>query len=326
MDWTLIGVDFGATDVKVGCFDFQLALLSQAALATEADLGAESTVGRIVAAVEQIVAEAGRSFESIVAAGIGTPGPADYQKGIIIRAANLPFRNTPIRQMLSARLHCPVAFDNDANVACWGEFTVGAGKDVQDMALITLGTGVGGGIISAGRLIHGCGGNSSEIGHIIAVPGGRPCNCGQRGCIEAYASAHQTARRAQEAVEAGEPSSLKAVLEEKGRISCREVYEHLAGGDALARRITDETARFLAILCVSLLHVVEPSRIVFSGGMIAAGEALLGRIQHYFNEEIWTMKEEPVELVFSSLGKDAGITGAAGLGRELLQGPAQEKS
>lgn len=322
MDRTLIGVDFGATDVKVGCFDSQLQLLTQAALATEADQGAESTVDRIVAAIAHTVLEADRSFESIAAAGIGTPGPADYPNGIIIRAANLPFRNTPIRQMLGDRLNCPVAFDNDANVACWGEFTVGAGKDVQDMVLITLGTGIGGGIISHGRLIHGCGGNSSEIGHLIAVPGGRLCNCGQRGCYEAYASAHQTARRAQEAVEAGESSSLKAVLEAKGELTCRDVYEHMAGGDALAKRITDETARLLAILCVSLLHVVEPSRFVFTGGMIAAGDALLDRIQHYWNEEIWPLKEEPVELVFSSLGKDAGITGAAGLGRELLSKPA----
>lgn len=322
MDGTLIGVDFGATDVKIGCFDSQLALLNRAVVSTNADLGPESAVERIVVAIEQLVREAGLMPESIVAAGIGTPGPADYQEGIIIRAANLPFRNTPIRQMLSTRLNCPVAFDNDANVACWGEFTVGAGKGVKDMVFITLGTGIGGGIISGGRLIHGCGGNSSEIGHIIIFPGGRSCGCGQRGCVEAYASASQTAQRATEAVEAGEPSSLKSVLDEKGQISCREVYEHLQSGDALAKRITDETARSLAILCVSLLHVVEPSRIVFAGGMMAAGQVLLDRIRYYFQEEIWAMKEEPVEIVFSSLGENAGITGAAGLGRELLPSPA----
>ena len=318
MDGTLIGVDFGATDVKIGCFDSELELLGRTALSTDADLGAEATVDRIVEAVAQLVQEAGLTFDSIVAAGIGTPGPADYPNGIIISAANLPFRNTPIRQMLSTRLNCPVAFDNDANVACWGEFTVGAGKGVKDMVLITLGTGVGGGIISHGQLIHGCGGNSSEIGHVIAVPGGRPCGCGQRGCVEAYASAHQTALRAAEAIEAGEPSSLKAVLEREGQITCRNVYEHLGSGDVLAKRITDETARYLALLCISLLHVVEPSRFVLAGGMIAAGQVLLDRIRHYFEEEIWTMKAEPVEIIFASLGENAGIGGAAGLGRELL--------
>jgi glucokinase len=321
MDGTLIGVDFGATDVKIGCFDSQLKLRNRSVVSTDADLGPESVVERIVVAIEQLVGEAGFGPESIVAAGIGTPGPADYENGIIIRAANLPFRNTPIRQMLSTRLNCPVAFDNDANVACWGEFTAGAGKGVKDMIFITLGTGVGGGIISGGRLIHGCGGNSSEIGHIIMVPDGRPCGCGQRGCVEAYASASQTALRATEALEAGEPSSLKSVLDEQGQITCRDVYEHLQSGDALAKRITDETARLLGVLCVGLFHVTEPSRIVFAGGMIAAGAVLLDRIRYYFDQEMWAMKKEPVEIVFSSLGENAGITGAAGLGRELLKGP-----
>jgi glucokinase len=316
-------VDFGATDVKIGCFDSQLTLLGKVAMSTDADLGPEATVERIAVAIEQLVGETGRTFDSIVAAGIGTPGPADYQRGIIISAANLPFRNTPICEMLSTRLDCPVAFDNDANVACWGEFTVGAGKGVRDMVFITLGTGVGGGIISAGRLLHGCGGNSSEIGHVIMVPGGRPCGCGQHGCVEAYASAHQTALRATEAIEAGEPSSLKDILDEQGQVTCRDVYEHLLRGDALAQRITDETARMLAVLCIGLFHVLEPSRIVFGGGMTAAGQVLLDRIRHYFHEEMWEMKKEPVEIVFSSLGEDAGMTGAAGLGRELLQGTAE---
>jgi len=318
MGQMLIGVDFGATNVKIGCFDLQLQLIDHTSVTTDADQGAEAAVERIAAASEQLVREAGGSVESIVAAGIGTPGPADYQNGIIISAANLPFRNTPIRQMLSTRLNCPVAFDNDANVACWGEFTAGAGKGVSDMVFVTLGTGVGGGIISGGRLIHGCGGNSAEIGHIIIVPDGRLCGCGQHGCVEAYASASWTAQRAKEALEAGEVSSLAALLNRNGGITCEDVWRHREEGDALAERITDETARALGMLCVSLLHVLEPCRIVFAGGMIAAGQVLLDRIRHYFDEQIWTMKKEPLEIVFSSLGEDAGITGAAGLGRELL--------
>ena len=160
--------------------------------------------------------------------------------------------------------------------------------------------------------------HSAEIGHIIFVPDGRRCNCGQRGCVEAYASANSTAQRATEALQAGQPSSLKSLRDQKGHITCKDVYEHRQKGDALARRITDETARALGILCVNLLHTVEPSRIVFAGGMIAAGRILLDRIRHYFNEQIWSMKKETVEIVFSSLGESAGITGAAGLGKERL--------
>jgi glucokinase len=184
------------------------------------------------------------------------------------------------------------------------------------MVFFTLGTGIGGGIISNGELVHGCGGNAAELGHIIIYPDGRKCNCGQKGCVEAYASANSTAKRATEAIEAGAKSGLKKVLEEKGEITCKDVYKHLAAGDELARQITDETAKALALLCVNVLHATEPKRIVFAGGMIAAGEPLLNRIKDYFDEYIWSLKKEAVEICFATLGEDAGIIGAAALARQ----------
>jgi len=200
-------------------------------------------------------------------------------------------------------------------VACWGEYAVGAGKGVKDMVFFTLGTGIGGGIISSGELVHGCAENAAELGHMIIYPDGRECNCGQRGCVEAYASADSTARRAREAVEGGAESSLKKVLNEKGQITSKDVYEHLAAGDKLAKEIADGTAKALAITCINMLHTTEPKRIVFAGGMIAAGDILLNRIKDYFNEYIWTLKKEPVEICFATLGEDAGIIGAAALAR-----------
>jgi glucokinase len=312
-----VGIDLGGTNVKIGCFDSQLKLIYKTAAATKADMGPETVVDRIAATTEKSLADNALSREAIQAVGIGAPGPSKLDEGIIIASPNMPlFKNVPLRKMISDRFGKPAVLENDANAACWGEYVVGAGKGVKDMVFFTLGSGIGGGIISNGQLVHGAAFNAAELGHMIIYPDGRLCGCGQKGCAEAYASASSTAKRAQEAVEAGAESSLKKVLDEKGEITAKNVYEHLKAGDALAKKITDETAKVLAILCINVLHATGPKRIVFAGGMIAAGDILLNRIKDYFNKYIWTLKKEPVEICFANLGEDAGITGAAALGKQ----------
>ena len=312
-----VGIDLGGTNIKIGCFDSQLKLICKTAVATEADMGPEVVVDRIGHTTEKLLADNGLSGEAIGAIGIGAPGPSKLDEGIIIASPNMPsFKNVPLRKIVSERFGRPAILENDANAACWGEYVLGAGKDVEDMVFFTLGTGIGGGVIINGKLVHGFADNAAELGHIIIYPDGRRCGCGQRGCVEAYASADSTAKRAAEAIKAGAQSSLKKVLDENGQISCRDVYEHLAAGDELAKRITDETAKALAIVCINMLHTTEPKRIVFAGGMIAAGDALLSRIKHYFNEQIWSLKKEAVEITFATLGEDAGIIGAAALGKQ----------
>jgi len=311
---TYVGIDLGGTNIKLGCFDSNLNLLGKTSVATKADLGPAAVVDKMLESVKGLLAEAGHSLRDLSAAGVGTPGPAKYNEGIIIASPNLPlFKNVPLKKMLSEGLAAPVILENDANAACWGEYVAGAGRDAGDMVFFTLGTGIGGGIVSDGKLVHGCGENAGELGHIIIYPDGRRCRCGQRGCAEAYASANSTAKRAVEAIEAGAHSSLKKVFEENGAITCKDVYEHLAKGDTLAGEITDGSARALALLCINVLHTTEPKTIVFAGGMIGAGDVLLNRIRDYFNEQIWTLKKETVEICFAALGEDAGIIGAAAL-------------
>ena len=311
-----IGIDVGATNVKIGCFDGELNLVSKTSITTNAEMGPDIVIDNIAAATTTLVNEAGFSIDDICAVGLGMPGPANYSEGIVISSTNMPkFKNVPIVRMLAERLAKPVVMDNDGNVACWGEYVTGAGKEVEDMVFFTLGTGIGGAIVNHGELLTGCADNATELGHIIIYPDGRMCNCGQHGCVEAYASATWTAQRATEAIQAGAESSLKELLQEKGQITCKDVYEHLAGGDKLAKKITDETAKALALVCINVLHTTEPSRIVFAGGMIAAGDTLLDRIKHYFNEHIWTLKKETVEICFATLGEDAGIIGAAALAK-----------
>ncbi|HCO96797.1 MAG TPA: glucokinase [Phycisphaerales bacterium] len=320
MSETYVGIDVGGTNIKIGLFDSELELISKTSVTTDAEMGPEIVIKKMAQTVEELIAEAGLSLQDIVAVGIGTPGPAKYSEGIIIQSTNMPkFKNVPICRMLNEKLGAPVVFDNDANVACWGEYTVGAGKGVKDMVFFTLGTGIGGGIVSDGELVHGCDENAAELGHMIIYPDGRRCNCGQKGCVEAYGSADSTARRATEAIEAGAESSLKKVLDEKGKITSKDVYTHLAAGDKLAKEITDGTAKALAITCINMLHTTEPKRIIFTGGMIAAGDVLLNRIQDFFDEYIWTLKKETVEICFATLGEDTGIIGAAALARHAKQ-------
>ena len=315
-----VGIDLGGTNVKIGLFDSELKMICKTSITTEVDMGPDVVIDNMAQAVKELLVEACFSLQDIVAVGIGTPGPAKYSEGILISSTNMPeFKNVPICKMLNEKLGAPVVYDNDANVACWGEYTVGAGKGVKDIVFFTLGTGIGGGIVSDGELVHGSDENGAELGHMIISMDGRKCNCGQRGCVEAYASADSTARRATEALEDGAESSLKKVLDEKGHITCKDVYGHLANGDKLAKEITDGTARALAITCINMLHTTEPKRIIFTGGMIAAGDVLLNRIKDFFEEHIWTLKKETVEICFAILGEDTGIIGAAALAQHAKQ-------
>jgi glucokinase len=318
MEKLFIGVDLGGTNIKTGCFDSQMKLLASTSVPTQADLGPEFVADKIVETILQITRQGDTSMDAVQGIGIGAPGPADLAKGIILAAPNLPkFRNVPLRKMIIERTGKPAVLENDANAACYGEYVIGAGRGADDMVFLTLGTGIGGGIITNSQLVHGFGDNAAELGHVIIELDGRLCGCGQRGCVEAYASANSTVKRAVEAIEAGKPSSLAAIYRSTGQVTAKDIYQQLAAGDALAKEITEGTAKALGVLCVSLLHVTGPRRIVFAGGMIAAGDLLLSRIRHYFNQYIWPLKPESLEICFATLGEQAGMVGAAALAKTI---------
>ena len=327
MSEIFVGVDFGGTNIKIGCFNSDLNLICKTTVATKADMGPEVVVERIAQTTERLLSDNNLPAETIQAIGIGAPGPSKIDEGIIVAAPNLPlFRNVPLRRMVQQKLSKPVVFENDANAACWGEHVAGAGKGVDEMVFFTLGTGIGGGIITNGKLVHGFADDAAELGHIITHPGGRVCGCGQKGCAEAYASASATAARATEAVQAGVKSTLKKLLDANGKITCKDVFDHCAAGDILAKKIAEGTANALGLLCVDVLHVTGPQRIVFAGGMIAAGDLLLSRIKYYFKQHIWTLKPEPLEICFATLGEDAGIIGAAALAAQTCQNRSSQSS
>lgn len=313
-----IGLDIGGTNLKLGLFDHALTLLDKENCANPSDISPETMVRHAVESAEKLLKRNRYQLSDLKAAGIGCPGTIDMKDGIVIAAPNLPFRQTPLRRMVSDSIGCPCIVENDANAAAWGEYAAGAGKDVSDFVFFTLGTGIGGGIISDGTMIRGYSGQAGELGHMIIYPDSdRVCGCGQRGCAEAYASASNTAARANEGLQKGAISSLAPLYRQSGRVSCKDVFVHAQQEDAFSIEIVDGTAKVLGLLCINALHYTDPQRIVFAGGMIAAGDFLLNKIKEQFYRHIWTMQEQTLDIRFATLGEDAGIYGAGDLAIKL---------
>lgn len=308
------GMDLGGTNVVIVLMDGTGKLLARRSEPTKVPLGPAALVERTADACEALLAECKLDKSNAKGIGIGSPGPLSRSQGRLIKLANLPgFDNFAIRGQLSRRLGLPAVLDNDANAACWGEFWQGAGKNVRDMVMFTLGTGIGGGIVCDGALVHGSADNGAELGHIIIQMDGRLCACGQHGCVEAYASANQTAARAQELLDAGRESSLTELYRTAGQLTSKDVFNHAQTGDKLALEIVDGTAEALAITCVNMRHVTEPEMVVLAGGMINAGDFLLDKVRHAFHKHMWTLQHEPMDIVYATLGENAGAVGAAGL-------------
>lgn len=308
-----IGLDLGGTNIKCGVVDDQGRVLAKQSVPTHAREGPEAVIQQMADSARAVVSEAGLKIEQIKAVGIGSPGPIDFERGLLAAAPNMPlFRGVPIRDRISEILGLPVSLENDANASAIGEYWIGAGRggSVRHLIVLTLGTGVGGGVVVDGRIVHGAFGNAGEPGHMIVVPGGRPCGCGQSGCLETYSSASRTGQRAAEAVEAGEPSSLREV-HARGPVTARDVFQAAEAGDALANRIVDETALYLGIGCVNLCRLLDPELIVLAGGMVQAGGVLLDRVRAAFASHSWKMAPDRVRIVPTEMGGDAGIIGAA---------------
>jgi len=303
-----VGVDLGGTNLKVGLVSAQGKMFDRQSCATEADRGPQHVLSRIAEAVRRLCETAGLNLAEVAAVGVGAPGPLDTKAGVVLLAPNLPgWRNVAARDRLAKDLDRPVILENDANAAAYGEFQCGAGRDVATMVLLTLGTGIGGGIILDGRLFRGVTDTAAELGHIVIQHGGRRCGCGNRGCLEAYASATAVVARARESIEAGEPSSLS----DTPGMTAKDVFGAAEAGDDLATRIVEETADYLASGITSILHVLNPEKVVLTGGMMGAGDAFLERVRRSVRRSAFERASAACEIRWSALGGDAGVLGAA---------------
>ena len=311
-----IGIDLGGTNIKGGVCDEGGKLLCQHSITTQAERGYKHVFGRMASLVDELIPKGGLSRGDIAGVGIGAPGPMSHRLGVIHSAPNLPgFVNVPLRDQFAAATGLPTTLENDANAAAFGEFAAGAGKDVESLVMLTLGTGIGGGVVLDGQLWRGRYDNAGEIGHMIVVPNGRACPCTQAGCLERYASANAVGERLVEALAAGEASVLAARRQAGEAITSRDVLEAMNGGDALAARIWDEACFYLALACVNIQHMFNPQIVVLAGGLINAGPRLLEPVQRHFDAQRWKIADDHPQIVFATLGTDAGTIGAAMLAR-----------
>jgi glucokinase len=310
-----LGIDLGGTNIKAGVTDERANVLAQISVPTPTSGGAAGVMDGMAAAARLAAEKAGLQLAQVTAIGVGSPGPLDLVRGMVRHAPNLPgFRDVPLRDEIARRTGRPTVLENDANAAGFGEFWAGAGKDpsIRHLVMLTLGTGVGSGVIVDGHVVHGASTMAGEAGHMIVVPNGRLCGCGQRGCIEAYASATNTARRAVEALVLGEASSLKKMFDQdKDLVTSKAVFDAAKAGDALAARIAEETMDLLGLTCVNLCRVLDPQMIVFAGGMILSGDYLFDGIRRAFKKHTWNVDAPQAAIVPAALGNDAGFIGAA---------------
>jgi len=322
-----VGLDVGGTNIKIGVVDDAGQTLAYQSLRTEQDKGAEDACVRMAAVVRRLLDENNINANDVVRAGIATPGPMDIAKGMILRPGNLPgWWDFPIRDRMSHHLGVPVTFANDANAAAYGEFWSGAGKQYHSLVLLTLGTGIGGGIVLNGKVWHGADDIAAELGHVSICYAGRRCNCGTIGCVEAYASATAVVKRTQEALRQGARSALakggkldlsKVAKEDK----CGHIFLAAKRGDAFARKIVADTIVYLATAMASLVNTFNPDMIVLYGGMTKAGSQLFGPLRKEVAKRCFKVGAHRCKIVPSKLGAHA-VIGSALSAMHLLKGNA----
>uniref|UniRef100_A0A7S2RL15 Glucokinase n=1 Tax=Rhizochromulina marina TaxID=1034831 RepID=A0A7S2RL15_9STRA len=306
-----VGVDLGATNAKAGVVRKDGEIISTASkpLGTGVDSHAfHRVVEAIVAVTLDAVDAAGLAWTSIRGVGVGTPG--HVHRGVVHAAANFPeWAHAPLGDAVAHALRCPVFVLNDADAAILAERWVGEAKGSGEVAMVTLGTGIGVGVVSGGQLVQGSRG-LIEAGHSIvdSGPSARLCGCGQKGCIEAYASARSVAARAREVFAASGHSGPSV-----DTLSAADVFAAARRGDELASRIVDETARWLAVFCVNVSRFYDPDTILVGGGMADAGEYFLSMVRQHFSQLRWTVLPDTVSIKAACLGRHSGIVGAAAL-------------
>ena len=312
----IIGVDLGGTNIVAGAMPFDgTAELAMRSLPTRSEEGAESVLARIAEMVEDVIrqtaSETGARREDFLGVGIGSPGPLDRARGVVIFTPNLGWRNLPLRDEISRRVGLPATLDNDANCATLGEWWCGAAKGHRNVVGLTIGTGIGGGLIMDGRLYHGSSDAAGEIGHTTIDANGRLCKCGNYGCLEAYASGTAIARRAAEALAVdGNSQILRLVNGDMSRITAQTVYEAAKQDDSLALEIVRDTARFLGIGISNLLNVFNPDMVVIAGGVTQAGDALFEPLRAEVKRRAFRPAVDACEIVPGALPLSAGVVGA----------------
>ena len=313
----IVGVDLGGTSINVGVVPFDGGtVLGMRSMPTEPHRGAKKVVDRMVKMIRDAMKDAKREGgiedDAFIGIGLGSPGPLDRATGTVLETPNLGWRNFPLRDLIANSIGLDAVLDNDANAAALGEWWMGAARGVDTLVGVTLGTGIGGGIVIGGRLYHGASDVAGEIGHMTIDSTGRRCNCGNYGCLEAYASGPAIAARAIEGLEAGAASLLPAMVDGDLHATTAEtVYEAIVAGDIYAKEVLRETAKFLGTGLANIINILNPEMVVISGGVTRAGEHLFEPLRAEVRRRAFSEAANACRIVGSELGDMAGVIGAA---------------
>lgn len=323
----IVGLDLGGTNIVAGAMpedgSRMIALRSEL---TRADQGADAVVERIARIIDTVIAETiaetAAKRADFIGVGIGSPGPLDREKGIVIVTPNLGWTDFPLRDRVSEAVNLPATLDNDANCATLGEWWQGAARGARNVVGLTIGTGIGGGLILDGRLYHGASDVAGEIGHTTIDSTGRRCKCGNYGCLEAYASGPAIAERAREALESGADHSILPQLA-GGRlenITAQTVYDAAIQGDLVARDVVRDTSRFLGTGIANLLNIFNPDVVVIAGGVTQAGPALFEPLGAEVRRRAFKPAVDACRIVPGSLPGSAGVVGAVATYKAMALG------
>jgi len=314
----IIGIDIGGTNIAFGLMDTQYNMLCKGSIKTPRDVPAEDLVQQLIDGLHTFLADNNKTMADIKWIGIGCPGSIDAENGIVLYANNLPFKNLPMARMISGVVGKPVYLGNDANCAALGEVVAGAAKGKSSAVVVTLGTGVGGGIIVDKKIVVGFNGIGGEIGHMGIAAGGRPCTCGRKGCFEAYSSATALIIMTEEALEKYPDSAMHKMVEADGKVSGRTAYAVAKDGDKAALEVVAEYEKYLAYGLANIVNIFQPDVICLGGGVAKEGERLLAPLRELVAAQSYghgTGVPE-TQILAAALGNDAGIIGAAALGNQ----------
>ena len=305
-----LGVDLGGTNIAVGIVDENGKLLASASTPTLKERPTEEIAKDIAMLCKKVVEDAGISMDEIDAIGMGSPGTIDSENGVIVYSNNIPMKNVKMAQMIQQYIDKPVNIENDANAAAMGEYAVN-GNGAKSFVFITLGTGVGGGVVLDGKLYKGFNGAGAELGHITTVAGGIECTCGNHGCWEVYASVTALIRQTKEAIEKNPDSAMNDWVKEHGKVSGRTAFDCAKQGDEAAKAVVDAYIRHIGEGLVSVVNVFQPEIILIGGGISKEGDYILNPLKEYVYQFDYNKYMPKTEIKMATLFNDAGIIGAA---------------
>ena len=315
-----IGIDLGGTNIAGGVVDDKMNIVVKDSVPTKLPRSAEAIIDDMATLALSLVKKASISMSEIKWVGIGTPGTANSDTGIIEYANNLHFENVPMVSMMEKKLSKKVYIENDANAAAFGEFKAGAAKDVNSAVAITLGTGIGGGIVIDGKILHGFNFAGAELGHTVIVKDGRECTCGRHGCWEAYSSATGLANLTKESMLAHKDSVMWEITKDSlDNVNGKTAFDAMRAGDAAGREVVDLYISYLGCGLVNVINIFQPELLCIGGGICKEGDNLIKPLEEIIVKERYSrFSKNQTKLCVAKLGNDAGIIGAALIG-ELYQ-------